>query len=80
MGSACLLLCVSLHFAGFIAYCTGDRFIALVLAYSPGGVVEMSIIALSLGIEVPFVLHHIGRVLLVVAGSALVFRYVKPHR
>lgn len=80
IGSTFLLLCISLGFAGVLAYWTGDRFIALVLAYSPGGVAEMSIIALSLGIEVPFVvLHHIVRVLLVVAGSALVFRYVKVH-
>lgn len=77
IGSTFLLLCVSLCFAGAIAYFTGDRFAALVLAYSPGGVAEMSIIALSLGIEVPFVvLHHIVRVVLVVAGSALAFRYV----
>lgn len=78
LGSTLLLLFISLGFAGVLAYWTGDRFIALVLAYSPGGVAEMSIIALSLGIEVPFVvLHHIMRVLLVVAGSTLAFRYVK---
>lgn len=78
IGSTLLLLCVSLAFAGILAYFTEDRFIALVLAYSPGGVAEMSIIALSLGIEVPFVvLHHIVRVFLVVAGSAAVFRVVR---
>lgn len=78
IGSTMLLLCISLGFAGVLAYFTGDRFIALVLAYSPGGVAEMSIIALSLGIEVPFVvLHHIVRVFLVVAGSAVVFRAVR---
>ncbi|QRM56178.1 AbrB family transcriptional regulator [Sinorhizobium sp. BG8] len=80
-GSTLVLLCISLGFAGLLAYFTGDRFIALVLAYSPGGVAEMSIMALSLGIEVPFVvLHHIVRVLVVVAGSALTFRYLKEHR
>lgn len=78
IGSTLLLLCVSLGFAGALAYFTGDRFIALVLAFSPGGVAEMSIIALSLGIEVPFVvLHHIVRVFLVVAGSAAVFGAVR---
>ncbi|WP_179119665.1 AbrB family transcriptional regulator [Ensifer adhaerens] len=75
IGSTVLLLCVSLAFAAGLSHLTGDRFIALVLAYSPGGVAEMSLIALSLGIEVPFVvLHHIARVFLVVAGSAAVFR------
>ncbi|WP_158228605.1 AbrB family transcriptional regulator [Sinorhizobium fredii] len=74
IGSTVLLLSVSLALAGVLSLVTGDRFIALVLAYSPGGVAEMSLISLSLGIEVPFVvLHHIVRVFLVVAGSAVVF-------
>ncbi|WP_280171625.1 AbrB family transcriptional regulator [Agrobacterium pusense] len=75
VGSTALLLGISLVFAFLISLWTGDRFIGLVLAYSPGGVAEMSLIALSLGIEVPFVvLHHLVRVFLVVAGSAAVFR------
>ncbi|WP_434734556.1 AbrB family transcriptional regulator (plasmid) [Rhizobium sp. YTUHZ044] len=38
----------------------------------------MSVIALSLGVEVPFVvLHHIVRLFLIVAGAAAVFRWVK---
>lgn len=77
IGSTFLLICISLAFTAALAYFTGERFIALVLAYSPGGLAEMSIIALSLGIEVPFVvLHHIVRVLLVVAGSTFIFRFV----
>ncbi|MEX2693131.1 AbrB family transcriptional regulator [Rhizobium mongolense] len=78
IGSTLLLLCTSLTFALMISMWTGDRLVGLVLAYSPGGVAEMSLIALSLGIEVPFVvLHHIVRVLLVVAGSTAVFRFTK---
>jgi membrane AbrB-like protein len=75
VGSTVLLLSISLAFALIVSSITGDRFIGSVLAYSPGGVAEMSLIALSLGIEVPFVVfHHIVRVLIVVAGSAAVFR------
>lgn len=78
LGSTALLLCISLAFALLISLWTGDRFIGLVLAYSPGGVAEMSLIALSLGIEVPFVvLHHLVRVFLVVAGSAAMFRVIR---
>lgn len=78
IGSTVLLLCISLSFAFLISLWTGDRFIGSVLAYSPGGVAEMSLIALSLGIEVPFVvLHHLVRVFLVVAGSAAVFRIIR---
>ena len=75
IGSTVLLLSVSLAFAFGVSSVTGDRFVGNVLAYSPGGVAEMSLIALSLGIEVPFVVfHHIVRVLLVVAGAAAIFR------
>jgi membrane AbrB-like protein len=75
IGSTGLLLATSLGFAAILSTFTGDRFLALVLAYSPGGIAEVSIVALSIGIEVPFVvLHHIIRVMLVVAGSALLFR------
>jgi len=74
LGSTVLLLSVSLGFALVVSKLTGDQFVGTVLAYSPGGVAEMSLIALSLGIEVPFVVfHHIIRVLLVVAGSAAIF-------
>ncbi|WP_372353060.1 AbrB family transcriptional regulator [Pararhizobium sp. BT-229] len=70
-----MLLGVSLLFALLVSSITGDRFVGIVLAYSPGGLAEMSLIALSLGIEVPFVVvHHIVRVLIVVAGAAAVFR------
>ncbi|MDK1389317.1 AbrB family transcriptional regulator [Sinorhizobium sp. 7-81] len=77
-GSTGLLLSMTLSFAGVLSYLTGDPFTALVLAYSPGGVAEMSLIALSLGVEVPFVvLHHIVRLILVMVGAAAVFRWVK---
>ena len=47
----------------------------IVLAYSPGGLAEMSLIALSLGIETAFVAtHHIVRIGLIVIAAPLVFR------
>ena len=58
-----------------LAFVGGNRFIAYVLAYSPGGVAETSLIALSLDVEVPFVvLHHIVRVRTVVAVAGVMFR------
>jgi membrane AbrB-like protein len=46
---------------------------ALILAFSPGGLAEMSLIALAMGIEVAFVAtHHFIRItLIVIMGSAL---------
>jgi uncharacterized protein len=47
---------------------------ALLLAYSPGGLTEMSLVALSMGIEVAFVAgHHIIRVLLVLLVASVTF-------
>ena len=59
-----------------------DRFIdlplaAVIIAYVPGGLPEMSMVALALGIDAAFVaFHHISRILLVVTFAPLVFRLV----
>lgn len=77
-GSTFLLQAVSLAVAGVVSLLVKDRFLGLIISYSPGGLAEVSILALSLGIDVPFVvLHHLARVLLVVSGAVLVFRAVK---
>lgn len=76
-GATFIMLLGTAAFASTLAFVGGDRFIAYVLAYSPGGVAEMSLIALSLNVEVPFVvLHHIVRVLTVVAAAGVMFRFL----
>lgn len=55
-------------------------FRAVHLSYSPGGFAEMSLIALALGIEAPFVaVHHMGRIFMVVI-LASVFGRVLARR
>ncbi|MEW2919671.1 AbrB family transcriptional regulator, partial [Ruegeria sp. ANG10] len=56
--------------------------VALVLAYSPGGLAEMSIIAVSIGRDVAFVgVHHILRVLAaLVLAPVLVAAFTNPSR
>lgn len=77
-GATVLMLLSTLLFSSLLSLAGGDRFIAYVLAYSPGGVAEMSLIALFLDVEVPFVVvHHLVRVLTVVAGAAAVFRLMR---
>lgn len=47
----------------------------LTLAYSPGGLAEMSLIALALGLEAALVAtHHIARIFLIVVMAPLIFR------
>lgn len=68
----CLLVLAALAAIG-LASITGLDFRAIHLAYSPGGFAEMSLIALSLGIEVPFVaLHHLGRLVVVITFASIV--------
>ncbi|MFQ5784243.1 MAG: AbrB family transcriptional regulator [Alphaproteobacteria bacterium] len=76
-GSTVLMLglCVGLSLA--INGATGLPIEALVLAYSPGGLAEMSLIALALGIDPAFVSsHHVVRIFLVVILAPLAFRAV----
>ncbi len=73
----CLLIMAAGAALGLAAF-TGLDFRAIHLAYSPGGFAEMSLIALSLGIEVPFVsLHHLGRMIIVVTSATLVASWMK---
>ncbi len=54
---------------------TGLPFQALVLAFAPGGLAEMSLISLSMGIDTAFVAtHHIVRILFLVACAPIAFR------
>jgi uncharacterized protein len=71
-----LMLALTAGVAEAVAAVTGAPFLRLFLAYVPGGLAEMSLVALSLGVEPAFVaLHHILRIALVVAAAAPLFRY-----
>jgi membrane AbrB-like protein len=74
-GSTILLLMLTFIWAIGIAAATGIDPILLVLAYSPGGLAEMSMVALSLALEPAFVIvHHLTRVILVLIAAPLAFR------
>jgi membrane AbrB-like protein len=63
-----------------VAAVTGIPLAALLLAYAPGGLAEMSLIALTLGIDAPFVsTHQVTRILLVILIAPLFFRLL-PRR
>lgn len=78
LGSTIILLAITLVFAAVISRFSSYSLITLLLAYSPGGLAEMSLVALSLGIEVAFVAaHHIIRVFMVMVGAAPVFALMR---
>ncbi len=80
-GLALLLLGVTLVFALLLTLPTGLPLEPLILAYAPGGLAEMSLIALALGLDAAFVAtHHSVRIVLIVIGAAPAFRWLKSNR
>lgn len=58
-----ILMAVSALFALIIAWITGQDVMPLLLAYAPGGVAEMSLIAIAIDADPGFVaVHHIVRI------------------
>lgn len=78
VGSTLILLAITFIFASGFSYISTYDFVSLTLAYSPGGLAEMSLVALSLGIDVAFVAaHHIVRVIFVMVGAGPAFKILK---
>lgn len=74
-GSTAVMIMVTVLLAVGAAPFVDASIPALVLALSPGGLAEMSLIALALGIEAAFVAgHHIIRISMIVIVMPLVFR------
>jgi hypothetical protein len=71
LGSTAILIGWTALFAVAVARLTGFAPMTLVLAYSPGGLAEMSLIAVAVNAEVAFVASmHILRVLLVTVTAS----------
>lgn len=78
-GFTAVLLAITAAAAAVVSRITSFGFLPLLLAYSPGGLTEMSLIALSLQTEVAFVAaHHILRVFMVTICAGVLFRTVRP--
>ncbi len=81
LGSTAILLTVTIAFAAGMSHVSSYGQVPLLLAYSPGGLAEMSLVALSLGIEVAFVAaHHIIRVFIVMIGAAPAFALLERRK
>ncbi|MDX1434843.1 MAG: AbrB family transcriptional regulator [Gammaproteobacteria bacterium] len=75
VGSTTLMLGATVAFAVALWQMTGIDFRAIVLAFAPGGLAEMTLIALALGIETAFIAtHHVIRIAMIVIAAPLVFR------
>jgi len=59
---------------------TGLPFDAIWLAFAPGGLAEMTLISLAMGIDVAFVsTHHLIRVTFMVIAAPIVFQLLRKH-
>lgn len=75
VGVTAILLSVTMIFAVGLHVGLGFDLRAIVLAFSPGGLAEMSLVALAMSADAAFVAtHHILRIFLVVVFAPAVFR------
>lgn len=74
-GLAAIMLCLTALFAYAVTAVTGTPFPVAVLAFSPGGLAEMSLVGLALGVDVAFIAtHHVARIFLIILLAPVVIR------
>lgn len=70
-------LSLAFAFAGAVHWLAGEPVTAAFLAFAPGGLAEMSLIALSLQMSVIYVtVHHVARIFLAVTAAKVGSRWV----
>lgn len=78
-GIAVYMLVVAAAFALVLEPLTGLPLTGLILAFSPGGLAEMTLISLALGIDTAFVsTHHLVRMVVLVVFAPLLYRLLTP--
>jgi uncharacterized protein len=78
--SAVIMLALGVSFSLALARLTGYPLPALVLAFAPGGLAEMSLIALALSVDAAFVAsHHVARIVMVVTIAPLIYRLTRKQ-
>ncbi len=80
VGSTVILLTLTLAFAFAVSRVSDYGVVPLILAYSPGGLAEMSLVAIAVHTEVAFVAaHHIIRILFVMMSAGPTFALLNPR-
>ncbi len=76
-----VLLVLAAVFGQAVESTLGIPFSAALLAFAPGGLAEMSLIALSLEVDAAYVSsHHIVRIFMIVLAAPVVFRLLRRNR
>ncbi len=64
-----------------LAQVSGLPAVPLTLAFSPGGLAEMSLIAIAIGADAAFVAtHHVVRIFMIVVIAPLAFKLMRRGR
>ncbi|MGY9047295.1 hypothetical protein P775_07590 [Puniceibacterium antarcticum] len=80
LGATIIMLAVTVAFAVAFHDLFGQTTEQVLLAYSPGGLAEMSLVALSMHAEVAYVAtHHVVRITMVILVAPLVFRWLQSR-
>lgn len=75
------LLAVTALFAFAATFVSPYGFVPILIAYAPGGLPEMSLVAIAIHIEVAFVVtHHIVRLFVVMGGASALYRILEKLR
>jgi len=81
VGAALIMVAIAGMFAAALGELSNTSHTALFLALAPGGLAEMSIIALSFGTAAAFVsTHHIVRIILLVIIAPALFRIARADK
>lgn len=76
-GTTVILVGITVIFAMVLHRLTGISMQGIVLAFTPGGLAEMSLVALALGIDTAFVsTHHVARIAIIVVMAPLFYRLI----
>lgn len=76
-GACLIVLGIGLVVAYGVMQLGGGDLLTLMLAYAPGGVAEMSLVALALHLDPAIVaLHHLARLLMVVASARAILKFL----
>jgi membrane AbrB-like protein len=76
LGATLVMLVIAIGFALVMHRLTGQSSDQILLAYAPGGLTEMSLVALALHAEAAFVAtHHVVRILMVIVAAPVLFRF-----
>ena len=77
LGATAMMLTITFLLSILVYGTVGQPLDQVVLAYSPGGLAEMSIVALAMDADIVYVSsHHVARIALVMAFAAVVFKLV----